>query len=37
VPNNNIHPEFMHCFNITDEIPEGEALEFKEENKFDLY
>lgn len=35
--NNDVPPEFMHCFNVTDEIPEDEAMEVEEENQFDLY
>jgi transposase len=34
---NNVPHEYMHCFNIIDEIPEVTAMEVEEEVQMDLY
>lgn len=35
--NNDVPPEFIHCFNIMNEIPEVEDMDVEDENQFDLY
>lgn len=35
--NNNVSPEFMHCFNATEETPEDAAVEIEEDSQFYLY
>jgi hypothetical protein len=35
--NDDVSPEFMHCFNVMNEIPKDEAMVVEEESHFDLY
>lgn len=34
---NDIPPEYMHCFNVIDEIPEFDPAEVEKEHQADLY